>query len=442
MFDIHEKYSWRKAELDQNDEHPVVNVSWNDAEAFCAWLSKKEGKTYRLPTEAEWEYACRAGTTTRYWSGDDPETLAKTDNVADAALNEFLSTKWSIKGRDGYVGTSPVGSFRANAFELYDMHGNAFQWCADWFSEKDKGYAASPATDPTGPDSGDAHILRGGSWGGPTIARSAERGGGAPDYQDSRTGFRVARTQNFTPSIPQAAGPANEVILRPVPPVTSIQSATGHLLTANRSAFGQRYGIAQTLEVVDVKEKDGRAYDGRLVIDMDCRLKKPGMYTFTFAFSAREGSAATQRVQLEVTKPRADGPDGIIAQQAGLSLSSTREPEVVRVHWPVVFSPEGPGGGWTLEGIRFTPATAQPEAKPRLAAPQAPAQQISQSQAITIACQAMGVPEPKEFLNIFPPSKGEPVWRIEYAHPLGPNWHVVVDAETGAVREKGRQPSR
>ena len=79
-----EKDSWRSVGFEQTDEHPVVNVSWNDAVAFCQWLSKKEDKTYRLPTEAEWEYACRAGTTTRYWSGDDPETLAKAGNVADA----------------------------------------------------------------------------------------------------------------------------------------------------------------------------------------------------------------------------------------------------------------------------------------------------------------------------------------------------------------------
>ena len=110
-FGFNEKYSWRNAGFEQTDEHPVVNVSWNDAVAFCKWLSRKEGKTYRLPTEAEWEYACRAGTTTRYYSGDDPETLAKVGNVADAAAKaKFPDWKYTIKASDGYVFTAPVGN--------------------------------------------------------------------------------------------------------------------------------------------------------------------------------------------------------------------------------------------------------------------------------------------------------------------------------------------
>ena len=137
------KYSWRNAGFEQTDEHPVVNVSWNDAVAFCKWLSRKEGKTYRLPTEAEWEYACRAGTTTRYYSGDDPETLAKVGNVADAtAKAKFANWKYTIKASDGYVFTAPVGQFTPNAFGLYDMHGNAWQWCADRYGKEY--YAMSP----------------------------------------------------------------------------------------------------------------------------------------------------------------------------------------------------------------------------------------------------------------------------------------------------------
>ena len=194
-FGFNAKYSWRNAGFEQTDEHPVVNVSWNDAVAFCKWLSKKEGKSYRLPTEAEWEYACRAGTTTRYYSGDDPETLAKVGNVADAsAKTKFPDWKYTIKANDGYVFTAPVGKFKPNAFGLYDMHGNAWQWCADWYGAEY--YAKCPADDPTGPDAGDVRVLRGGSWfSRPLNSRSAERNGFRPGRRGDLTGFRVARTQ-------------------------------------------------------------------------------------------------------------------------------------------------------------------------------------------------------------------------------------------------------
>ena len=194
-FGFNAKYSWRNVGFEQTDEHPVLCVSWNDAVAFCEWLSRKEGKTYRLPTEAEWEYACRAGTTTRYYSGDDPETLAKVGNVADAAVKaKFPDWKYTIKANDGYVFTAPGGKFKPNAFGLYDMHGNAWQWCADWY--KADYYAASPADNPTGPDSGNGRVLRGGSWDDrPDDSRSAVRGGVTPVERSCSAGFRVARTQ-------------------------------------------------------------------------------------------------------------------------------------------------------------------------------------------------------------------------------------------------------
>ena len=152
MLVVNKHYSWRNAGFEQTDEHPVVNVSGDDAAAFCEWLSRKEGKAYRLPTEAEWEYACRAGTTTRYYSGDDPETLAKVANVADATFRAgfphfslFLFT--TMKASDGYVYTSPVGQFKPNAFGLYDMLGNAWQLCADGYDGDY--YRNSPADRPT-----------------------------------------------------------------------------------------------------------------------------------------------------------------------------------------------------------------------------------------------------------------------------------------------------
>ncbi len=193
--DFDERHFWRNPGFEQTDEHPVVLVSWYDAVALCKWLSTKEGKTYRLSTEAEWEYACRAGTTTRYYSGDDPETLATVGNVADAALKATIPDwRHTIKASDTYVFTAPVGRFKPNSFGLYDMHGNARQWCADRYGENY--YATSPVDDPTGADSGTSRVVRGGSWGGPPqTTRSANRGSGAPDDRNDGIGFRVARTQ-------------------------------------------------------------------------------------------------------------------------------------------------------------------------------------------------------------------------------------------------------
>lgn len=198
QFSNDEKYSWQKTGFKQTDEHPVVNVTWNDAVAFCNWLSKKEGKTYRLPTEAEWEYSCRAGTTTRYPSGDDPKTLGKVPELADLVdapvRAKMPDWKYMIRDSDNYVFTSPVGKSKPNAFGLYDMHGNAFQWCSDKYG--DTYYATSPTDDPTGPDSGKERVIRGGTWTfRPLGARSAERNKTEPDGRNCAAGFRVVRTQ-------------------------------------------------------------------------------------------------------------------------------------------------------------------------------------------------------------------------------------------------------
>ena len=119
--------------------------------AFAAWLSQKEAITYRLPTEAEWEYACRAGTTSRYSFGDGPEGLATTGNVLDASLREKFpnwKTQDPISARDGFVFTASVGTFSANAFGVFDMHGNVAELCSDAFREDY--YKDSPDTDPAG----------------------------------------------------------------------------------------------------------------------------------------------------------------------------------------------------------------------------------------------------------------------------------------------------
>ena len=170
----------------QTDDHPVVCVSWNDAVAFCEWLSSKEKRRYRLPTEAEWEYACRAGTRTYFWCGDDPEALPQVGNVADASLKEkFANYSYAIHGRDGYTFTSPVEAFAPNPFGLYDMHGNACQWCADWFDADY--YHNSPLTDPTGPKQGTKRVARGGSFVSLiSHDRSAYREAAEPDLRHIR----------------------------------------------------------------------------------------------------------------------------------------------------------------------------------------------------------------------------------------------------------------
>ncbi|HJT77659.1 MAG TPA: formylglycine-generating enzyme family protein, partial [Gemmataceae bacterium] len=185
------KYSWRDAGFPQTNQHPVVNVSWNDAQAFCRWLARRSGKAVRLPTEAEWEYACRAGTRTRYYSGDDAETLAQVGNVADGTAKKKFPNWQTISAEDGYVFTAPVGSFRPNGFGLYDMHGNVWQWCQDRYGQDY--YQNSPKSDPQGTDNGLARVLRGGSWiNRPKGCRAAHRSRYAPAYSIYSAGFRVA----------------------------------------------------------------------------------------------------------------------------------------------------------------------------------------------------------------------------------------------------------
>jgi len=195
-FEQDPKYTWLNPGFEQSDEHPAVNVSWNDAVAFCEWLSRVEGQAYRLPTEAEWEYACRARTTTKYVSGDDPESLAAVGNVADGtAKAKYPDWNWAIAARDGFVYTAPAGQFRPNAFGLHDMHGNVWEWCRDGYD--DEYYKRSPAENPPGQSQAAARVRRGGGWYGyPRDCRSADRDGSAPDYRNRSLGFRVARVQS------------------------------------------------------------------------------------------------------------------------------------------------------------------------------------------------------------------------------------------------------
>ena len=165
-------------------KNPVDNVSWNDCHEFLKKLNalSKDPGVFRLPTEAEWEWACRAGTRTRFCSGDTDEALAD-----DA---------WFDANSGGT--THPVGTKKPNAWGLYDLHGNVWEWCGDWYEKYSHGWMSK--ADPTGPVTGDARVLRGGSWGSITGSwRSAYRRLSFPVRGYDYYGFRLVASSSRTP---------------------------------------------------------------------------------------------------------------------------------------------------------------------------------------------------------------------------------------------------
>jgi formylglycine-generating enzyme len=186
---------WRNPEggetvLDSNrEEHPVVLVSWEDAQAYCRWAGK------RLPTEAEFEYATRAGTETKYWWGNGNPGSRRVANIGDESLKRLYSD-WPLPIMTGYddgsVRTAPVGSFEANPFGLHDMTGNVWEWTSDRYDKQY--YGNSPRKDPKGQSNGDFRVLRGGSWvNAPDEVRSANRTRHPPTYRLGPFGFRCAQ---------------------------------------------------------------------------------------------------------------------------------------------------------------------------------------------------------------------------------------------------------
>jgi formylglycine-generating enzyme required for sulfatase activity len=156
-------------------QYPVGGLSWASAMEFCRLLSEKTGRTVTLPTEAQWEYACRAGTTTRYFYGDDPN------------YSEIVKYAWCAANNQR--AQHAVGRLQPNPWGLYDMYGSHWEWCADWFADS---YAGAENTDPAGPASGAGHVLRGGCWGNvPVILRTAYRYSAAKGPASRDFGFRV-----------------------------------------------------------------------------------------------------------------------------------------------------------------------------------------------------------------------------------------------------------
>jgi formylglycine-generating enzyme required for sulfatase activity len=181
----HPGANWRRVGFDQDATHPIVCVSWDDAQAYADWLSEETGKRYRLPTEAEWEYAARAEKTTRFWWGDE----VNEKDAIWANCNGCGDTEWD--GRR----TAPVGQFPANDFGLHDMSGNVWEWVQDCWHESYEGAPedASPWLETDGGDC-NRRVLRGGSWdNAPGLVRSASRFGGTAANRSSFVGFRLAQ---------------------------------------------------------------------------------------------------------------------------------------------------------------------------------------------------------------------------------------------------------
>ena len=174
------------------DSQPVVNVSWDDAVAFAEWLSRKSGTHYRLPTEAEWEYAARGGTSARNYWGDGKSDACGYANVHDRTSKQaFSDYTWEHHDcSDGYSVSAPIGSFRPNGFGLYDMMGNVWEWCSDWYG--DEYFDDSPRSNPQGPSLRTHRVIRGGSWDRePAGVRASFRHLHPPDNRGGSLGFRL-----------------------------------------------------------------------------------------------------------------------------------------------------------------------------------------------------------------------------------------------------------
>ncbi len=192
--------SWRDPGFSQAENEPAVCVSWDDAKSFVEWLGHKTGKRYRLLTEAEWEYAARAGSTTaRYW-GDDRDQACTYSNSFDLSAANSLATPEARKNPDkffncddGHIFTAPVGSYKPNAFGLYDVIGNAWEWVEDCFHDT---YDGAPS-DGSAWTEGECkyRVNRGGGWGNPPgYSRLGRRDKLVPDLRGHTVGFRVTRS--------------------------------------------------------------------------------------------------------------------------------------------------------------------------------------------------------------------------------------------------------
>ena len=193
QYGLHDGRNWRSPDFAQGDDHPVVCVNWSDAQAYVAWLSRKTGQSYRLLSEAEYEYVNRAGTSTAYWWGDDADAACSYANGADLDIKAAVPNATTVNCHDGYTYTSPVGHFRPNGFGLHDTTGDVWSWVQDCYADS---YGATP-TNGSAMNGGNCglRVVRGGSWNDdPRDLRSGTRDGYSADVRLNAVGFRVART--------------------------------------------------------------------------------------------------------------------------------------------------------------------------------------------------------------------------------------------------------
>jgi formylglycine-generating enzyme required for sulfatase activity len=187
--------SWRDPGFGQDEHHPAVGVTWNDAQEYLNWLSGVTGKNYRLPSEAEWEYACRGVTPhSRFW-GDDPKDAFRYANVADQSLKrKYPRWPWTIHDcDDGFAETAPVGNYAPNPFGLHDMLGNVWEWCEDWWNDNYEGAPENGSAWLSG--DGDRRVVRGGAWSYDSRSvRAASRNWFDITIRIANVGFRPART--------------------------------------------------------------------------------------------------------------------------------------------------------------------------------------------------------------------------------------------------------